>query len=251
MKFSIERRTLVRMLELIGPKAPSKNLQDKEVRLSACAAHVFVEANESTGGTETLVIEEGTCLVDFKLFLKLLKSHTKKKNLHFEAEEKRISFATTTLPVSEFSRHATPPGEFKVYSVNDGWLTIAPFQAIEIQGQKTKIRLPKADKAIIERKKIVAYLLNAEHQIGSSKAHFFSKFGFTLEKWELLAKALRIHGQTHEVQKVDETEYGTRFVVEGKMNTPDGKDPYIRSVWQLDKDAVAPKLITAYPMEVR
>ena len=84
MKFTIERRALVRMLELIGPKAPSKMLRDREVRLSACAARVFVEANESVGGTEALVLEDGTCLLDFKLFLKLLKSHSKKKVLYVE-----------------------------------------------------------------------------------------------------------------------------------------------------------------------
>ncbi len=236
------------MLELIGPKAPSKNWRDKEVRLSACAARVFVEANESAGGTEALVLEDGTCLVDFKLFLRLLKSHTKKTTLYVEADEKRIEFVTTTLPVTEFSRNATPPGEFRIYPVTDGWLTL---NRSEAKVAKTQTKLPNAEKVIIERKKIVKYLLNSEHHIGSSKANFFIKFGFCAEKWEVLANALRIHGQTNEVEKVYETGFGQRYVVEGKLNTPDGRSPHVRSVWQLDKDAVAPKLITAYPLEAR
>jgi hypothetical protein len=251
MKFTVERRTLVRMLELIGPKAPSQTWRDKEVRLSACAARVFVEANESAGGTEALVLEDGTCLLNFKLFLKLLKSHTKKKIVHVEVNAQRIKFVTTTLPVTKFSRSATPPGEFKIYPVTDGWLTMNRSEASEIQEKKTQTKLPNAEKLIIEREKIVDYLLNPEHHIGSSKANFFGKFGFCVEKWEVLAEALRIHGQTNEVEKIYETGFGPRYLVEGKLKTPDGRNPHIRSVWQLDKDAVAPKLITAYPLETR
>ena len=251
MKFTIERRALVRMLELISPKAPSQNWRDKEVRLSACAARVFVEANESAGGTEALVLEDGTCLVHFKHFLKLLKSHTKKKTLYVEVDEKRIKFVTTTFPVTEYSRNVTPPGEFKLYPVTDGWLTITRFETNQIQEKNTQAHLPNADKIIIEREKIVNYLLNPEHRIGASKARFFGEFGFCAEKWEVLADALRIHGQIHEVKKIHETGFGPRYVVEGKLNTPDGRTPHVRSVWQFDKDAVAPRLITAYPLAAR
>ena len=45
MKFTLERATLVKMLELVGKQAPAKKRRDKQVRLSACTAGVFVEAN--------------------------------------------------------------------------------------------------------------------------------------------------------------------------------------------------------------
>jgi hypothetical protein len=45
------------------------------------------------------------------------------------------------------------------------------------------MKLPHATKVIVERDKILVYLLNPEHRIGASKAHFFSRFGFTAEKW--------------------------------------------------------------------
>jgi hypothetical protein len=68
MKITIERAALVRVLEVIGRKAPSKNWRDKEVRLLACAPRVFVEANESTGGIEAMVFEDGTCFWNTRLF---------------------------------------------------------------------------------------------------------------------------------------------------------------------------------------
>jgi hypothetical protein len=46
-----------------------------------------------------------------------------------------------------------------------------------------------------------------------------------------------------------ETGFGPRYEVEGKLHAPDGRSPLIRSVWQLDRGEVAPRLITAYPLE--
>jgi hypothetical protein len=111
------------------------------------------------------------------------------------------------------------------------------------------MKLPGADRLTIEREKIVDYLLNPAHRFGGSKARFFNRFGFTPEQWQQLSEALRIHGQTHEVKQVYETGFGPRFEVEGQLNTPDGRSPRVRSVWQQDHGAVAPRLITAYPME--
>ena len=247
MKFTVERRALIKMLELIGRKAPSKKWRDKEVRLSACDARVFVEANESIGGVEALVFADGTCLLNYKIFLKLLKMHPKKKNLIVEIDERRITFATTTLPITQFSRTVTSPGKFKVFPVTDDWLS---HSRIGAEAKPIK-KLPNADKIIVERGKVLDYLLNSEHRIGASKANFFCKFGFSADKWEVLAEALRVHGQSNGVTKEHETGFGPRYEVEGKLNTPDGRKPLVRSVWQLDKDAVAPRLITAYPLEAR
>jgi hypothetical protein len=113
------------------------------------------------------------------------------------------------------------------------------------------MKLPNADKLAVERAKILDYLLDPTHRIGASKARYFSRFGFTAETWERLAEALRVHGQTYEVKRMRETGFGPRFEVEGTLKAPDGREPLVRSVWQLDKDAVAPRLITAYPLASR
>ena len=113
------------------------------------------------------------------------------------------------------------------------------------------MKLPNNDKAVVEREKILGYLLNPEHRIGASKANFFVKFGFKASRWEELAEALRIHGQTQTVKRIKETSFGPRYEVEGKLKTPDGREPLIRTVWQMDKGAVAPRLITAYPLDAR
>jgi hypothetical protein len=113
------------------------------------------------------------------------------------------------------------------------------------------MKLPNAEKLVVEREKIVDYLLNPAHRYGASKARFFTDFGFRLEAWERLAEALREHGRTHEVARVSETGFGPRYAVEGELNTPGGRRPRLRTVWQMDKGAVAPRLISAYPLEAK
>ena len=113
------------------------------------------------------------------------------------------------------------------------------------------MKLPNPDKLVVEREKIVDYLLNSTHRYGESKARFFSRFGFRIEAWEVLAEALREHGRTHDLALVRETGFGPRYVVEGELNTPSGRRPLVRTVWQMDQDSVAPRLISAYPLEAK
>jgi hypothetical protein len=113
------------------------------------------------------------------------------------------------------------------------------------------MKLPNAKDALVEREKIADYLLNPAHRYGASKARFFNEFGFRLEDWKILAEALREHGQTYDVANVHETGFGPRYVVEGQLNTPIRRSPRVRTVWQMDKGAVAPRLISAYPLEAK
>lgn len=113
------------------------------------------------------------------------------------------------------------------------------------------MNLPNPDKLLVEREKIADYLLNPAHRYGASKARFFTEFGFRIEEWERLAEALREHGRTHEVARTRETGFGPRYAVEGELNTPGGRRPRVRSVWQMDEGAVAPRLISAYPLEAK
>jgi hypothetical protein len=101
----------------------------------------------------------------------------------------------------------------------------------------------------VEEEKIIGYLLNPTHRYGESKARFFLEFGFRLDDWETLARALREHDQQLEVSAERETGFGPRYDVDGPLKTPDGRTPRVRTVWQIDHGQVAPRLITAYPSE--
>lgn len=111
------------------------------------------------------------------------------------------------------------------------------------------MKLPNAELASVEREKIVDYLLNPAHRYGASKAAFFAAFGFEPAAWETLATALREHGLKHDVVREKPTPFGPRYEVEGELPAPDGRRPRVRTVWQMDHGQIAPRLITAYPLE--
>ena len=46
-----------------------------------------------------------------------------------------------------------------------------------------------------------------------------------------------------------EREKITDDLIDGELTTPDGQRPRIRTVWQLDHGQLAPRLITAHPLE--
>lgn len=101
----------------------------------------------------------------------------------------------------------------------------------------------------MDRAKVVQYLLNREHPDGRTKAAFFERLGFKVEEWETLAEALRRQGGTERAVSIVESTYGTRYIVEGELVSPDGRNPQIRTVWIVEKETSELRLITAYPVQ--
>lgn len=111
------------------------------------------------------------------------------------------------------------------------------------------MKLPYLENAYVPEAKIVQYLLNLEHEKGGrDKAVFFTRFGFTIEGWGVLAQALLAHAAAHEVASISEKPGVTNYAIEGALDTPDGRQPLIRSVWSLEQGSIAPRLVTAYPL---
>lgn len=109
------------------------------------------------------------------------------------------------------------------------------------------MRLPDAQRARVDRAKITDYLLSASHPDGREKARFFFSFGFRTEQWQSFSDALRIHGASHEAVEKEQGIYGIKYIVEGPLETPDGRNPYVRTVWHIDRESDHPRFITAYP----
>jgi hypothetical protein len=92
------------------------------------------------------------------------------------------------------------------------------------------MKLPGLPKAAASERKMTAYLLSRTHPTGRHKAEWLIGHGFAPEAWTLLAEALRRHAAMHEVAAVEESPFGTRYVVEGTLVTPDGRNPLVRAV---------------------
>jgi hypothetical protein len=111
------------------------------------------------------------------------------------------------------------------------------------------MKLPGCESAIVPRSKVEDYLLHLEHPIGGGKAKFFIHFGFHRERWEELASGLRGHAQENPVTETSTDADGITFFVEGRMTTPSGRRPRVRAIWLVETGELAPRFITAYPLE--
>jgi hypothetical protein len=74
------------------------------------------------------------------------------------------------------------------------------------------------------------------------------RFGFSLENWTLLAEALKKQASENETASIVESPFGIRYIVDGRIETPDKRNPYVRTVWIIEKEDIQPRLVTVHPV---
>jgi len=107
--------------------------------------------------------------------------------------------------------------------------------------------LPNAQLAIIDRRKIADYLLSRSHPAGRAKAAFFMGFGFTMAGWQRLRDAKFDHARSAPIVSAVDTPFGKKYILEGPITAPDGRNPRVRAVWFVATGETAPRFVTAYP----
>lgn len=109
------------------------------------------------------------------------------------------------------------------------------------------MRLPHADQAIIETRKIRDYILSFEHSIGRFKAFFFAGLGFTAENWEALDAEIRRIALECEAEVAQRTAYGQKYVVRGRLSGTEGRGADVVTVWIVSAEEQRPRFVTVYP----
>jgi hypothetical protein len=109
------------------------------------------------------------------------------------------------------------------------------------------MKLPNRHQAVVEREKIVDYLLNPAHPENGGKAEFFGKLGFLRTEWKVFAEALHALVQTLEVAHHIESMHGHKYIIAGRIESPSGKVAKVQTIWIVDKGQDVARLITAYP----
>lgn len=101
--------------------------------------------------------------------------------------------------------------------------------------------MPNNKEAFVEDAKL-GYLLRAE-----DKGGVFLRLGFSHEEVETLRQALLEHARTAWITKEERNPYGVKYVVEGRLRSPDRRDPSVSSVWIVERSDAGPRFVTAYP----
>ena len=109
------------------------------------------------------------------------------------------------------------------------------------------MRLPNAERAIVELRKVRDYLLSPGHPVGRFKALFFGRLGFTTETWQELRDELRSVPLQEEAELAERTAYGQKYIVRGTIAGAAGREARVLTVWIILNDEDTPRLVTAYP----
>jgi len=109
------------------------------------------------------------------------------------------------------------------------------------------VKIPNCYNADVTENKVLDYLLSLGHPEGELKARFFLRWGFTREKWTMLASALARQAKVNDYTITVEGRYGTKYVVIAPIEAPNGKTPPVKTIWIIAEDEQVPRLITAYP----
>lgn len=110
------------------------------------------------------------------------------------------------------------------------------------------MKVPNAEHAIVDIRKLREYCLNSRHEHGKHKARLFvAALGLTDDDAERLRTVLLDAIKTHDAQLGRRDTYGQRYVVDF-MLVYHGKQAMIRSAWIIEHGSNIPRLTSCYPL---
>jgi hypothetical protein len=108
------------------------------------------------------------------------------------------------------------------------------------------VRLPNADRAVVDIAKVRDYCLSATHPLGKHKARVFAAvLGLTADDAEELREALLQAAQMLDATLGERDEYGQRYTIDFIMVGPTGQAT-VRSGWIVRTGEDFARLTTSY-----
>ena len=109
------------------------------------------------------------------------------------------------------------------------------------------MKIPNSQNAFIPLSKLKDYLLSETHAVGKSKAKFFRAIGFKASNINLLEEKLVSIAHTENVTEINAAQYGTKYTIDGLLETPNNTFVKVRTIWIIEKKESSPRFVTAYP----
>jgi hypothetical protein len=109
------------------------------------------------------------------------------------------------------------------------------------------MKLPNAERAVIDEDKVRNYLLSRTHPIGRFKASFFARAGFGPSDWQHLILQLRSLATRGQAVQGESSQYGQKYLVSGTLTAPGGTSVEVTTVWLVLTGSDTPRLVTVHP----
>ena len=110
------------------------------------------------------------------------------------------------------------------------------------------MKLPNRENAYIPSLKLSDYLLSKIHPVGRWKSRFFRGLGFNETNVDMLEKTLISIVNSGDVKDAVTSEHGTKYIIDGLLQSPIGGQAKIRTVWIVGTTENPPRFVTAYPL---
>lgn len=108
------------------------------------------------------------------------------------------------------------------------------------------MRLPNADRAVVDIEKLRTYCLSPGHVRGRHKAKVFaSRLGLSAVDAEYLRGVLLAAAKDQDAQVMEEDRYGKRYLIDFAIERA-GKQAMVRSAWIVRKREEFPRLTSCY-----
>ncbi|MBI5461475.1 MAG: hypothetical protein HY941_04735 [Gammaproteobacteria bacterium] len=107
-------------------------------------------------------------------------------------------------------------------------------------------RIPNADKAVVDARKLRDYCLSMEHPRGRHKARvFLASLGLTREDAAYLQAYLHKTVATEPAMEVGNDHYGRRYLIDSTLDTG-RRSARIRSLWIVRRGEDFPRFTSCY-----
>jgi hypothetical protein len=108
-------------------------------------------------------------------------------------------------------------------------------------------RLPNADQARLDPRKLRDYALNLEHVSGRYKALFFAQMGYTAHDWQRLEQDIRSQHLTQLAEAGQPSPFGRKYTITAPLRGPNGEVRQVTKVWIIRAGDNIPELVTITP----
>lgn len=112
-------------------------------------------------------------------------------------------------------------------------------------------RLPNAENAVIDPRKLRDYALDPHHDSGQYKAAFFAQMGYVAESWERLAEDIRQQHLSQPAEPGQPSPFGRKFTITAPLQGPLGTARWVTTVWIFRPGQDAATLVTIEPAKRR
>ena len=109
------------------------------------------------------------------------------------------------------------------------------------------MKMPGAERAVVDVAEVREYLLSPTHAVGRFKAVFFASLGYRQENWSEMVRDLISIALLDGARPTTLTRYGQKCEVRVMLGVPSGRRAVVVTVWIALGNKDFPRFVTAYP----